>query len=353
MTRFAFGLGLLFTFAVGGCDNLTQLIAKPKPPPKQAAATHVVAAPKPKPSAVSEEEPPSVPSSDHYGVPFAWEKGHDEPLAYARSFVSDVLRDNLIYRQRAKANVDGSRRPQSPRATVVTCADSRVQSQAWDATSENDDFTIRNIGNQVSTSLGSVQYGVEQLATPVLLILGHTGCDAIRTAFDNPTNLSESVRKDISALRVNARESHGTAAVAMANAVVTNVHQQVRFALEKFGQRIVTGKLTVVGAVYDLRDDLGKGAARIFIVNVNGNSEPRRLRAFVDAIQGNQSLDKTPLVAPGSVAGADSDSQELEAKGGNSNVLDPIAEDLRAAFASLSAKVDKKSDKQAAHAKNK
>ncbi len=336
MNRFVLGLGLLLTLAIGGCDNLAQLMAKPKPPPR-APVPHVVAAAKP--SALPEEAP--VPSSDHYGMPFAWEKGHDEPLSFARSFVSDVLRDNQNYRLHAKANFEGSLKSQTPRATVVTCADSRVQVEAWDATPENDDFTVRNIGNQVSTSLGSVQYGVEQLKTPVLLILGHTGCEAIRAAFENPANLPESISKEISALRANVEDSHSKAGSTMVNAVVTNVHQQVRFALEKFGPRVVTGKLTVVGAVYDLRDDLGKGLARISIVNVNGNSEARRLRAFVEAIQGNKALDSGKLATPGSLQGPDSDAQEPEAKEGKSEVLDPIAEDLRAAFASLSEKLDK------------
>jgi len=47
-----------------------------------------------------------------------------------------------------------------------------VHSRAWDLTPENDDFTVRDIGNQVQNVEGSVEYGIEHLLTPLLLIIG-------------------------------------------------------------------------------------------------------------------------------------------------------------------------------------
>jgi carbonic anhydrase len=335
MTRFALALGLLLVCSISGCDRLTQSPA-PKPRPKRPASS--VAA---RPTASQDQSPPAVPSSDHYAVPFAWEKGHDEPLAYARSFISEVLRDNQNYQQRVKPTPVSAVKPQTPRATVVACADSRVLIESWDATPDNDEFVIRNLGNQVATSLGSVQYGVEQLDTPVLFILGHTGCAALGTALQGTGSLSEPIRKDLEALRVSPEQTKFRAAAALNDAVAANVHRQVRLALEKFGQRIVTGRLTVVGAVLDLHDELDKGAGRISIINVNGNSEPRRLRAFVDAIQ-SQTQVGNKAGAPDGGVGAEPPA-EAEAN------LDPVARDLRAAFSSLAEKVQK----QPSHPKHK
>jgi hypothetical protein len=42
----------------------------------------------------------------------------------------------------------------------------------------------------------------------------------------------------------------------------------------------------VVGAVFDFRNDLLQGAGKLSIVNVNGNSEPERMTAFVEAVSG-------------------------------------------------------------------
>jgi carbonic anhydrase len=334
MSRAALALGLLLVVTIGGCDKLTQT-SQPKPKPRRAASTQGATVSN-KSSLAQDQAPPVVPSSDHYAVPFAWEKGSDEPLAYARSFISDLLRDNQNYSQRVKPSAEGAPPPPPPRATVVACADSNVLSESWDATPENDEFIVRNLGNQVMTSLGSVHYGVEQLQTPVLLILAHTGCAAVMAALQSPSQLSEPIRKELSTLGVTPEGSKYRASAVLNDAIVANVHRQVRAALDRFGPRIVTGRLTVIGAVLDHQDELGKGAGRISIVNVNGNSEPKRLKAFVDAVQAQTAAAKPGLLPDAGIAEA--------APGPDSSadaIVDPIALDLRSAFSALADKAHK------------
>ncbi|MBI5626543.1 MAG: hypothetical protein HY935_04995, partial [Nitrosomonadales bacterium] len=57
---------------------------------------------------------------------------------------------------------------QKPRATVVTCSDSRVHTNMLDKTPEGDLFMVRDIGNQLATAEGSVEYGVNHLASSLL-----------------------------------------------------------------------------------------------------------------------------------------------------------------------------------------
>jgi carbonic anhydrase len=185
-----------------------------------------------------------------------------------------------------------------PRATVIACSDSRVQTPAFDATPENDDFMIRNIGNQIGNSEGSVEYGVEHLGTPVLLVLGHTGCGAIKAAMGDTSGLSAAVRGEVEKLKPQKPKAGANAEAAWAEAVVKNVNDQVAFALTKFGGRVQAGKLTVIGAVYDFRNDMTQGIGKVNIVNVNGNNEPQRMRAFVDAVE------VQPLAKAGSKPGA-------------------------------------------------
>src|SRR5688572_25268583 len=116
-----------------------------------------------------------------YGVPFAWETSPEEPLARARKFMAEVLAANATFMGQGRDHFTPFAEGEKPRATVLACADSRVQPGAWDSSPENDDYTVRNLGNQLETSLGSVEYGVEHLHTPVLLIIGHTGCEAVKT----------------------------------------------------------------------------------------------------------------------------------------------------------------------------
>ncbi len=219
-----------------------------------------------------------------YAVPFAWESSPDDPLAVARSFMGEVLRDNKSHAALGVKVFAEYRDVQKPRATVVTCSDSRVHTSAIDETPENDVFMIKNIGNQLENAQGSVEYGVEHLNTPVLFVIGHTGCGAVKAAMEGElSKLSKPVRSELEHLKLPELTEKDENA-AWAEAVVANVRNQVAHAVEHFGGRVQQGKLTVVGAVYDFRNDLGQGAGKITIVDVNGNDEPERMKAFVTAI---------------------------------------------------------------------
>lgn len=221
-------------------------------------------------------------------VPFAWEASKDEPLALTRQFLGDVLTDNQAYMEHGDKFFAAFADKQTPRATVVTCADSRVHTTAWDVTPENDDFVVRNIGNQVENAEGSIEYGVEHLRTPLLLIIGHTGCGAVKAAMGDTSKLGGPIQKELEHIHLPKPTPGKTPEAAWVEAVIANVNNQVETALKHFGKDVQGGQLTVVGAVYDFRNDLLQGAGKLAIVNVNGNSEPERMTAFVDAISGKK-----------------------------------------------------------------
>jgi len=221
-------------------------------------------------------------------VPFAWEAAKDEPLAQTRAFLADVLTDNQTYMEHGAKFFAGFADKQTPRATILTCADSRVHTQAWDVTPENDDFTIRNIGNQVENAEGSLEYGVEHLRTPLLMVIGHTGCGAVKAAMGDISKLSPPIQKELEHIHLPKPTAGSSPEAAWAEAVIANVNVQVETALKRFGKDVQAGQLTVVGAVYDFRNDLLQGAGKLNIVNVNGNSEPERMTAFVEAVSGKK-----------------------------------------------------------------
>lgn len=69
---------------------------------------------------------------------------------------------------------------QHPIITVVTCSDSRVAPEYIFDVNLGEIFKIETAGNVLdSVALGSVEYGVDHLHTPVLMILGHTMCGAV------------------------------------------------------------------------------------------------------------------------------------------------------------------------------
>jgi carbonic anhydrase len=69
---------------------------------------------------------------------------------------------------------------QHPFATILTCSDSRVRPEYIFDSNMGEIFNIETAGNVVDAiALGSLEYGVEHLRTPVLMILGHTDCGAV------------------------------------------------------------------------------------------------------------------------------------------------------------------------------
>jgi carbonic anhydrase len=159
---------------------------------------------------------------------------------------------------------------QHPRATVVTCSDSRVHTHALDKTPDGDLFMVRNIGNQLHTAEGSIEYGVHHLHTPLLIFVGHSACGAIKAASGDYRKESRPIRRELSTIMIPK-------GIENMDGVKKNVNNQVVAALKKFRHEVHGGTLTVVGAIYDFRDDLGQGQGRLVLINVNGSSDTDKI----------------------------------------------------------------------------
>jgi carbonic anhydrase len=73
---------------------------------------------------------------------------------------------------------------QHPFATILGCSDSRVPVELLFDQGFGDLFIIRVAGNVVGTGeLGSIEYAVHHLHTPLVLVMGHESCGAVTAAF--------------------------------------------------------------------------------------------------------------------------------------------------------------------------
>ncbi|WP_422646774.1 carbonic anhydrase [Actinoalloteichus caeruleus] len=81
---------------------------------------------------------------------------------------------------------------QDPFATVLACADSRVPPEIVFDQGLGDLFTVRSAGEVLDDAvIGSIEYAVEHLHTPLVLVLGHSGCGAVQAAVDLVHNGAE------------------------------------------------------------------------------------------------------------------------------------------------------------------
>jgi carbonic anhydrase len=189
-----------------------------------------------------------------------------------KGILSNLITDNdKFVKSRDKSYFEGFSNSQNPRATILTCADSRIHEHAFDNTPDSDIFMVRNIGNQINTARGSIYYGINHLNTPLLLILGHTGCGAIQAASGDYSHLEPQVREELDTIKIDKNAPN-------LNGVLDNIHDQVSEAMKLFEDKIKSGALVVVGAVYDFRNEMGMGYGKLNIININGETNSEAIK---------------------------------------------------------------------------
>lgn len=160
----------------------------------------------------------------------------------------------------AARRVETSKMGQHPYATVLTCADSRVPVEIVFDAGVGDIFVNRIAGNIITTEMaGSIEYGVEHLHTPVLVILGHTGCGAVTAAASHGEHTPniEVLLKPIGPAIKEAKHDHPDkeATDLIPQAIKANVYKSIKDLLESSGvtrNLVRDKKLRVEAAIYDL-----------------------------------------------------------------------------------------------------
>ena len=84
------------------------------------------------------------------------------------------------------ADIRGTAEGQYPAAVVVSCIDSRAVVEVICDLGIGDTFNARVAGNTVNDDiLGSVEYGCAVAGAKLVVVMGHTGCGAIKGAIDD------------------------------------------------------------------------------------------------------------------------------------------------------------------------
>jgi carbonic anhydrase len=108
------------------------------------------------------------------------------------------------------------REGQIPFAAVLCCSDSRVAPELVFDLELGDIFVVRTAGHVVDEVVeASLQFGLEHLRIPLVVVLGHAGCAAVSLAAaaedDPPSVLLRAIRPAIRrAARQHARQEHHT-----------------------------------------------------------------------------------------------------------------------------------------------
>lgn len=152
---------------------------------------------------------------------------------------------------------DLSTKGQRPFAVVVACSDSRVPPELLFDQALGDIFVVRTAGNVVDAiAVGSVEYAVEHLETPLLVVLGHEKCGAVKATVDGgeaPGSIAAIVSKIVpSVQKAQAAGTKGSdlyEAACRENIASTMADLEKSPIVEHFKK---DGMLKIVGAKYHL-----------------------------------------------------------------------------------------------------
>lgn len=192
------------------------------------------------------------------------------PLTAAAPSAADSLTKLKAGNARFVANpqealpIDAARRTaltkgQTPFATVLSCADSRVPPEVVFHTSLGDLFVIRAAGNITDKAiLASAEYAAEHLNVPLIVVMGHESCGAVKAAVETPvgTSLGPNLDYLIKAIRPSVVATASKPdAERMKAAILENVEETLNdmiagsAILRELGGK---GQVSFVGAYYEL-----------------------------------------------------------------------------------------------------
>lgn len=164
---------------------------------------------------------------------------------------------------------------QHPFAALFGCSDSRLAAEIIFDVGLGELFVVRNAGQVMSTiSLGSLEYSVEVLNVPLIVVLGHDSCGAIQAtiaSFDgNLVTEGEFIQDLVRRIQptVEAAKVAGTDSIDEITALHIKATVQELISRSKLIDSAVrSGKLAVVGATYQL--SLGKVTPLVTVGNIN------------------------------------------------------------------------------------
>ena len=157
---------------------------------------------------------------------------------------------NSIWERNCQIDPVALAQGQKPFAAILSCADSRVDPGWLFACGSGELFQVRSAGNTAfDDGIASLEYAVAVLGTPLVLVMGHSGCGAVKAAIASEplTPLLEGLVKPI------------RASLHRGDALSQAIQGNVRYAAGQLTSRstvlndaVAAGKLTIRSAYFDI-----------------------------------------------------------------------------------------------------
>lgn len=162
---------------------------------------------------------------------------------------------------------------QKPTAVVFGCGDSRVAAEIIFDQGLGDMFVVRTAGHVIDSAvLGSIEFAVSVLDVPLIVVLGHDSCGAVKatlTALDDgvlPGGYVRDLVERVTPSVLLGRREGLTRVDEFEARHVVETDAQLVMRSAAISERVTAGKLAIVGVTYHLAD--GRVVLRDHIGNV-------------------------------------------------------------------------------------
>jgi carbonic anhydrase len=163
-------------------------------------------------------------------------------------------------------NQDAARRTeiapaQSPFAVLFGCSDSRLAAEIIFDRGLGDLFVVRTAGHVMGPEvLGSIEYGVSVLGSPLVVVLGHDACGAVaatRAAVQDGTTAGGYVRDVVEKVTPSVLAARAAGHTEDADFIAEHVRHTIELLLDRsrtLAEAVDAGQVAVVGLSYRLAD---------------------------------------------------------------------------------------------------
>jgi carbonic anhydrase len=150
---------------------------------------------------------------------------------------------------------------QKPTAVVFGCSDSRVAAEIIFDQGLGDMFVVRTAGHVADSAvLGSIEYAVTVLDVPLIVVLGHDSCGAVKATLsaledgEVPGGYVRDIVERVTPSILLGRHAGLTRVDEFETRHVNETVVQLRVRSAPVAQRIIEGRLAIAGLTYHLAD---------------------------------------------------------------------------------------------------
>ncbi len=178
-----------------------------------------------------------------------------------KRFVEDKMEKFNLGFDKRKSLANG----QNPHTVILTCSDSRVTPEHIFDQGLGDLFVIRVAGNILSEDeIGSIEYAVDHLDSPLVIFMGHEKCGAVTAAVDASMSEVSHTTVNIEAILNRIQPAVEKAKASNPNLkgdalVEKSIDENIDLTLSKLVEnsdlvvdKVKSGKLKIMGAKYKL-----------------------------------------------------------------------------------------------------